>query len=234
MINFFTAWHHVRFCSMFLACTCKPPTFAEQQLARRHIAGAMIIPSGSSPLKCHLATFQTSPPQGHLGRPRHHPSWQRMDSPIACASCTMHTAYKSNHSATIMLHPHRTDGHTTMAYTMLAQCCAITNKPNSNLANMFSKKIKLYYHPSATKLICEQLHSHTSRKEWIHLLRVLVAVQCPLQTSPITQPWVHYIHTAVHSSYTLQCNVEFLPPTKKFALPMGDTHPIKKIILQPT
>jgi len=33
---------------------------------------------------------------------------------------------------------------------------------------------------------------------------VLLAVQCTLQTNPITQPWVRYIHTAVtRASYTL-------------------------------
>jgi len=31
-------------------------------------------------------------------------------------------------------------------------------------------------------------------KECIRLLHV-PAVQCPLQTSPFTQLWVHYIHT---------------------------------------
>jgi len=33
-------------------------------------------------------------------------------------------------------------------------------------------------------------------KEWTRPLRVL-SVQCPLQTSPITQPWIRHIHTAV-------------------------------------
>jgi len=34
------------------------------------------------------------------------------------------------------------------------------------------------------------------RCKWTHLLHVL-AVQCPLQTSPVTQPLVRHIHTAV-------------------------------------
>jgi len=62
-------------------------------------------------------------------------------------------------------------------------------------------------------------------REWTRLLRVL-AVQCPLQTSPITQPPVRYIHTTVpHSSYTLglHCAVRFLPNTT-----------VKKVIHRPT
>jgi len=36
-------------------------------------------------------------------------------------------------------------------------------------------------------------------------LRVLLAAQCPIQTSPITQPWVCHVHTAVpHASYMLR------------------------------
>jgi len=34
---------------------------------------------------------------------------QRMDSPASCASCTMPTTDKSNHSAAGTLHPHHTD-----------------------------------------------------------------------------------------------------------------------------
>jgi len=37
-------------------------------------------------------------------------------------------------------------------------------------------------------------HCYPHGRECTHLLRVL-AVQCPLQTSPVTQPWVRYIHT---------------------------------------
>jgi len=33
-------------------------------------------------------------------------------------------------------------------------------------------------------------------RECTRLLRVL-AVQCPLQTSPVTHPWVHYIRTMI-------------------------------------
>jgi len=49
-----------------------------------------------------------------------HPSRQKMDSPAVCASCAMPTADESSHSAAGMLHPHHTDGHTTMARTALA------------------------------------------------------------------------------------------------------------------
>ena len=53
----------------------------------------------------------------------------------------------------------------------------------------------------------------------------VLAMQCPLQRSPITQPWVCYIHTAVpHSSYTLglHCVVWCLTPEKQICLfPLG-------------
>jgi len=57
---------------------------------------------------------------------------------------------------------------------------------------------------------------------------VLLAVQCPLQMNPITQPQVHNIHTAVpHFSYTLHCAIWFSlsppPPEKNFTLPF---HPL--------
>jgi len=67
----------------------------------------------------HLTVIITSPLQSHLGRATLPPSWQRMDSPTACASCEMPIANESNHSAST-LHLDHTDGHTTMAYTMLA------------------------------------------------------------------------------------------------------------------
>jgi len=38
---------------------------------------------------------------------RRHPSWQRVDSPTACASCAMPTADEFNHSATGTSTPHR-------------------------------------------------------------------------------------------------------------------------------
>jgi len=55
-------------------------------------------------------------------------------------------------------------------------------------------------------------------REWSRLLRV-VALQGPLQTSPVTQLPVRYIHTAVpYVSYTLYCTVQLLHQKKqKFA-----------------
>jgi len=76
------------------------------------------------------------------------------------------------------------------------------------------------------KIICEEPRCHLSCKEWTHLLRVLLAVECPLQTSPITQPPVRYIHTAVpHCSYMLglHCTAWFPPPPKN-VLPLGIPH----------
>jgi len=54
-----------------------------------------------------------------------------------------------------------------------------------------------------------------SCKEWTRPLRVLPAAQCPLQTSPITQPRARYIHTALpHASCTLHCAVRLARPHK--------------------
>jgi len=75
--------------------------------------------------------------------------------------------------------------------------------------------ISMSYHPSATKVICEELHSHPSLTEWTRPFCVLPAAQCPLQMSPITQPRVRHIHTAVPVpqclTYSLQscCEVIF-------------------------
>jgi len=47
-------------------------------------------------------------------------------------------------------------------------------------------------------------------------VRVLLAVQCPLQTTPITQPRVRYIHTVVpHVFYKLHCAVRLSSPHQK-------------------
>jgi len=50
------------------------------------------------------------------------------------------------------------------------------------------KSSTMSYNPSVTKVICEELRSHLSCKEWT---RVLLAEQFPLQMSPVTQLWVH-------------------------------------------
>ena len=47
-------------------------------------------------------------------------------------------------------------------------------------------------------------------REWAHLLRVLLTMQCPLQTSPITPLRVHYIHTAVPHLCPASCYCVFL------------------------
>jgi len=68
--------------------------------------------------------FTTSPPESHLGRVHCSPSWQRMDSP---ASCAIPTAAKSNHSAMVTLHPHRSA--TCVLYvTLLTLHCPIPPK----------------------------------------------------------------------------------------------------------
>jgi len=51
-------------------------------------------------------TFATNPPQSHFGKAHHYPSWQRMHSSAACASCAMSTADKSSYSAVGTLHPY--------------------------------------------------------------------------------------------------------------------------------
>jgi len=53
------------------------------------------------------------------------------------------------------------------------------------------------------KIIWEQPHRHPRGREWTRPLRVL-AMQCPLQTSPITQLWVRDIIPPC------QCHVAFI------------------------
>jgi len=81
------------------------------------------------------------------------------------------------------------------------------------------------------KVIWEEHVATPHGRECTRLLCAL-AVQCRLQTSPITQPWVHYIHT--HSSHTLSL-ADFPLPKTNMPIPVGDSHPtIKKVIHQPT
>jgi len=91
-----------------------------------------------------------------------------------------------------------------MAYSLLY----ILHLALKNGENRFSSKL-------ATRTIISNLRTgrtatHRSR-EWICPLHVL-AVQCSLQTSPINQPLVHYIHTTVpHSPYMLHGTIQFFP-----------------------
>jgi len=48
----------------------------------------------------------------------------------------------------------------------------------------------------SSSVIWQQPHCHPHGTEWTRPLCVLLSVQCLLQTSPITQPPVRYIHTA--------------------------------------
>jgi len=80
------------------------------------------------------------------------------------------------------------------------------NTTNLNLADIYSiKSSSMSNHSSVTKVICEELRSHPSRKEWTRPHRVLLAAQCSLQTSPVIQLRVRYIHTAVpHDSISVR------------------------------
>jgi len=49
---------------------------------------------------------RSTSPTSHLGRAHRHPSWQRMPSSAACASCAMFISDKSNYSAAGTLHPY--------------------------------------------------------------------------------------------------------------------------------
>jgi len=49
---------------------------------------------------------------------------------------------------------------------------------------------------SPPKVIWEECVTTPDGRECTHPLCVL-AVQCPLHTSPVTQPWIHYIHTMI-------------------------------------
>jgi len=94
------------------------------------------------------------------------PPRQRMDSHTACASCAMLTADESSHSAASTLHPHHTDGHTTTECTMLAQHRVIKiHQIRIWPTHTAEKSSNTSYHPSATKVICEELRSHPSCKE---------------------------------------------------------------------
>jgi len=137
-------------------------------------------------------SVSTSPAQSHLGRAISPPSCQRMDSPTACASCIMPTADKSGTQPLIRVvtyTPHKWACDDSIYHASIVS--RDRNTPNSNLANILSY--------IAIKVICEELHSYLSCKEWTCLLCVLLTAQCPLH--PITQPRVCYIHTTVpHSS----------------------------------
>jgi len=62
-----------------------------------------------------------------------------MDFLTAHASCAVPTADESNHSATGMLHAHHTNGHMTSSIVSHDKYT-----PNLNLADKYSKKVKLY------------------------------------------------------------------------------------------
>ena len=70
------------------------------------------------------------------------------------------------------------------------------------------------------KVIWEERVATLHGRECTRPLPVLLAAQCRLQTSPVTQPRVRYIHTAVlcvlYVRLTLCCLIP--PKRKKFAL----------------
>jgi len=72
------------------------------------------------------------------------------------------------------------------------------------------------------KVIWEKCVATSHGREWTSPLHVLAA-QYSLQTNPITQPRVCYIHTTMpHASYTLHyasCPILLPPQKKKFPLP---------------
>jgi len=89
-------------------------------LALLQCAEAALISAAQLPIL--IIDTTTSLSQSHLGRAHRHPSRQGMLSLTLCAtSCTMATADESNHSATSMLHPHRSV--TCVLYIEL--CCPI-------------------------------------------------------------------------------------------------------------
>jgi len=63
---------------------------------------------------------------------------------------------------------------------------------------------------SPPKVIWEEWVTTPHGRQWTCLLRVLLTAQCPLQTSPITLPQVHYIHAAVpHAFYMLSLHCQY-------------------------
>jgi len=65
---------------------------------------------------------------------------------------------------------------------------------------------------------------YPDNREWTHPLHVLLAAQYPLQTNPVTQPRVRYIHTTLpDASYTLHgyiADISLSHPPNKRNLPL--------------
>jgi len=138
-------------------------------------------------------TLETSPPQSHLGRAALPPltAENRLAHCMCYYLCSAHCRSVQSLSLQYAAStPYRWTHDDDIYYTSIASCNK--NTPNSHLANIFSKKSNITsYHPTATKVICEELHSHPSHKEWTHPHCVLLTAQCLLQSSPVSQLWVH-------------------------------------------
>jgi len=111
---------------------------------------------------------------------------------------------------------------------------SITSRDKKYIKFEFNRHIEqkssgMSYHPSATKVTCEELRTHNSRKGWTRLLRVLLASQCPLQMNPISQPRVAgTLHP--HSSATCFVYVTLRSPIPipRKPLPVGLPNPPNK------
>ena len=133
-------------------------------------------------------THITSHFHSHLGRARHHRSWQRMHYSAACASCEMSTADNSNHLPVGLLHPYRS--YTVFLYIRPTLHCSIPPPPQKKIAPFhwrshlkhimrvvisqnFSRTEKM----SASKL--RHLDAHTSFTRifmsWIFLSHIFVS-----------------------------------------------------------
>jgi len=88
-------------------------------------------------------------------------------------------------------------------------------KMQSRMLNHSAVKTSLIHHKYNKKSSPKSSGKSMLHPSWSRMdSPTACAVQCPLQTSPIIQPWVCYIHTAeLHASCKLDCT--FWSPTKK-------------------
>ena len=98
-----------------------------------------------------------------------------------------------------------------------------TKKSDSKIASACPERVK--YNKSSQRAASSPLTAEKMRK-WTRPLRVLV-VQCLLQTSPITQPRVQHIHTAVLVPHSL------LLEKQKIEITMGNARRATQVAIQP-
>ena len=82
-----------------------------------------------------------------------------------------------------------------------------------------ARQITLNMEQVIPKVIWEEHVATPHGRECICLLRALLAAQCSLQTSPVTQLRVCYIHTTVHMHPICNNALSNILPAKKCPFP---------------